>query len=221
MRIALVGLLALSTLKGCDLGSPERVQPQMEDALRPYFPHVKAVALPQQQTLVGLSCLENVGDEMVKMVPSAVAGNPAMQNLKLLRLLPGSQYSTVSIGFEQSLAVYNINTGAMGIAPMDATYASWYRQQCGLTKDSAGGSGHAWIGYFSGTVQCKDGIPRTIYRPDTLGIWSSREFLDRHLDAEIERVSRTWSDAWTRQNCELSNVKLDAVRDVPVPMSAQ
>jgi len=219
MRIALVGLLGLSMFKGCDMGDPQSVQPKMEDALRPYFPKVKAVALPQQQTLVGLSCLENVGDEMIKMVPAAVGSNPAMSQLKLLRMLPGSSYSTVAVGFEQSLAVYNLETGVMGTAPMDANYATWYRQQCGLNQQAGSKNTHAWIGYFSGAIECDNGRKEIVYSLDTLGVWSEREYLDRHLASEIERMRDKWGGAWAKQHCTLSDIKLNSVRDVPVPIS--
>lgn len=145
MRIAMVGLLAVSMFKGCDLGDPKSVQPQMEQALRPYFPRVKAIAIPQRQMLVGLSCLENVGPSLIQMVPQAVAHNPAMDKLRMLRLFPGSSYRIVAVGFEQGIAWYDVDSGAMGTRPADANYAASYRKLCGIGQNASIGSANSQI----------------------------------------------------------------------------
>jgi hypothetical protein len=137
MRIAIAGFMALSMLKGCDMGSPKSVQPKMEEALRPYFPRVKAIALPRQQMLVGLSCLENVGPKLIEMVPQAVASDPAMKDLKTLRRLPGSSYRIVAVGFEQELAWYDVDSGSMGTKPADANYVAAYREACGIGQNTS------------------------------------------------------------------------------------
>jgi hypothetical protein len=139
MRFALAGFLALTMFKGCNVGDPASVQPKMEEALPPYFPRVKAIAMPQRQMLIGLSCLENVGPKLIQMVPQAVARNPAMDDLRLLRLMPGSSYRIVAVGFEQGIAWYNVDTGAMGTKPADANYTDSYRQACGIGQNASNG----------------------------------------------------------------------------------
>jgi hypothetical protein len=231
MKIALVGLLGLSMLKGCDMGDPASVQPQMEEALRPYFPRVKAVALPQQQTLVGLSCLENVGDELVKMVPAAVASNPAMSKLKLLRMFPGSSYSTVSIGFERSLAVYNLDTGLMGTAPMDDAYANWYRQQCGfdgvytsqvsqetpqVQTVSGGHQVYVFVGHFTIKVSNSQGVISTRHTVDSLGIWPDEDTFSRNKGLEVNARKRVLRESLPLTGETFVHLNLESVEKVAI-----
>jgi len=220
MKIALVGLLGLSMLKGCDMGDPASVQPKMEDALRPYFPKVKAVALPQDHALVGLSCIENVGDEMVKMVAPAVASNPAMSQLKLLRFLPGSSYKIVAIGFEQGLAFYDVDTGATGTMPQAANYTTWYRQQCGLdnvasTTPARYGSA-VWIGHFTATLDMPDGKRTTAIVVDSLGVWGDDSF-PAHRDQEIaSRQELMRQNYLASSGITLVDLHLDSVEKIPI-----
>lgn len=225
MRLALTGLLALSMLKGCDLGNPQTVQPQIEDALRPYFPKVKAVVLPQEHAIVGLSCLEDVGDELVKMVPPAVASNPAMSKLKLLRMIPGSSYRVVAIGFEQGLAFYNVDTGATGTTNGDSSYATWYRQQCGLSveKSEVIGSGpnvtYDWVGHFTVTLRGGEGGKRTVPAIASLGVWANESFFEQQKTAEIERRRDIISNFWAAKGVTLELLSLDSVDKVPIHYS--
>jgi len=229
MKIALVGLLGFSMLKGCELGP--MVQSQMEDALRPYFPKVKAVAMPQQNTLVGLSCLENVGDAMIGMVPQAVASNPAMGKLKLLSVVPGSNYTTVSIGFEHSLAVYNIQTGLMGTAQMDDAYASWYRQQCGLdgvsvtqriiqeptpVQTSGGHQASVFVGHFTLKVADSQGVITTRHTVDSLGMWPDEATFTLNKAWEVSARKKVLRDSLLQQGQSLVHLSLDSVEQATV-----
>jgi hypothetical protein len=219
MKIALVGLLGLSMLKGCDLGDPQSVQPQIEEALRPYFPNVKAVVLPQQHAIVGLSCLDNVGDELVKMVPPAVASNPAMSKLKLLRMIPGSSYNLVAIGFPQGLAFYNVDTGATGTTVGDASYATWYRQQCGLGTGSGGAVTYDWIGHFTLTLDFPSGKRNRLPTIASLGVWANEGIFEQHKDSEIEIRREIMRKSWAAQNVTLVDAQLDSVEKISIRYS--
>ena len=163
---------------------------------------------------------------MVNMVPGAVASNPAMGKLKLLRIFPGSSYSTVSIGFERSLAVYNIDTGTMGTAPMDATYAAWYRQQCGLdgvssTSDNTvrtptGHQTYIRVGHFTATISNATGEIRTIPVVDSLGMWDSDAEFEQIEAEELTVRKRVVRRALGAKGVNLVHLKLDSVEKIPI-----
>ena len=78
-------LLALVILwQGCDVRSTtqEQVRQKMESALRPYFPHVKVVLDRDQQRLTAYTCVQNVGEAAVKMVPGVLDKDEGFRQLK-------------------------------------------------------------------------------------------------------------------------------------------
>lgn len=220
MRLALTGLLALSMLKGCDLGNPQSVQPRMEEAIRPYFPKVKAYALPDRNMLVGLSCLENVGDALIQQIGPVLANNPSMGDLRLLRKLPGSSYRYVGIGFEQGIAWYDLDTKSVGTQPTNPDYVVWYRKQCGLVTTgsvNARYGNNVWVGHFTATLQMPDGTKTIARTVDSLGVWGDDSF-PAHRDQEIaSRTELMRKNYWDTSGIMLLDITLDGVEKVPIP----
>lgn len=220
MKIALVGLLGLSMLKGCDMGDPASVEPKMEAAIRPYFPNVKAFAVPDRDMLVGLSCVQNVGPGLIEQIGPVLANNPSMGDLRLLRKLPGSSYRYVGIGFEQGIAWYDLDTRTAGSQPTDETYAAWYRKKCGLdaaTSSTGGYGSNVWIGHFTVTLDMPDGKRTTATTVDTLGVWADEKSFEAHKDMEISSIRELMKqNYWNSSGIMLVDLRFDGVEKMPI-----
>ena len=70
--------------QGCDVrsASQEQVRQKMEAALQPYLPRVQVAFDRDQQRLSAYTCVQNVGEAAVKMLPSALEKDEGFRQLK-------------------------------------------------------------------------------------------------------------------------------------------
>lgn len=152
MRIFLVPFLSASLLllKGCDLNDmagkkPEQIQHAAEQQLTPYFPKAKVIVSEEQRTILGMTCVPNVGkaflDQMVPVLEksegvrqlkeyranySGLEGLSRMLGIKLVT------YRYFSLGFDQYVIRLDADTQQHTILPAEKVdhYAEDYLRQC-------------------------------------------------------------------------------------------
>jgi len=203
------------------MGNPASVQPKMEAAISPYFPKVKAYALPDRDMLVGLSCVQDVGQSLIDQIGPVLANNPSMGDLRLLRKLPGSSYRYVGIGFEQGIAWYDLDTKTAGSQPTNEAYAAWYRKQCGLENSAAVSSNtygsNVWLGHFTVTLDMPDGKRTIATTVDTLGVWGDERSFEAHREMEVANIRELMKqNYWNSSGIMLVDLRLDGVEKIPI-----
>lgn len=144
MRLALVGLLALPLLKGCDpteiqqLTSPEAVAQAYQDGLRPYFPKAKAVAMTERQELWGYTCIQGDGPELVEQMGNFIPSIPDVQKLKTLRdwgpVFGAKTYRYAWLGFESGAVRLDVDTWSVVHVAANPKYDDMYRNACGFAR---------------------------------------------------------------------------------------
>ncbi|HLW53233.1 MAG TPA: hypothetical protein VKW06_10360 [Candidatus Angelobacter sp.] len=217
-------LLAMLASKGCELGP--MVESQMKDGLAPYFPNAIVRTFPQQQAIAALSCLDGAGPSLVDMVGPALANNPKMSELRLIRVIPGFQYRNLGLGFEESLVIYNIESGNVSTIPMGQDYTVFYKRECGRSQDTQENGvvpaiarrkgSFIWLGHFTVIATFPDQTSRTVKTTDTLGLWHDQKTFDQHKDSEVEMRRKAITDEWTAQGATSVIVSLESVDKVSI-----
>lgn len=152
MRIFLVPFLSASLLllKGCDLNDmagkkPEQIQHAAEQQLAPFFPKAKVIVSEQQRTILGMTCVPNVGKAFLEQMVPVLEKSEGVRQLKEYRAnysgLEGLSrmlgmklitYRYFSLGFDQYVIRLDADTQQHTILPADqvAHYAEDYSQRC-------------------------------------------------------------------------------------------
>lgn len=141
MRLIAVAVLTLSLLKGCELDnvkkltSPEAVSSAYEEGLKPYFPNAHASAVPQQEAIVGFSCLHGEGKQFVQMVAANFGNIPQMQELKVFRqygpLLGSKTYRYAFLVFETGSIRLDVDTWEVDVFDSNDAMRQAFAQVCG------------------------------------------------------------------------------------------
>ncbi|HZU32595.1 MAG TPA: hypothetical protein VFB79_15870 [Candidatus Angelobacter sp.] len=143
MRLALVGLLGLSMLKSCNVAevagmSPDAIAQKYQDGLRPYFPHARAQAVPQQETLLGLTCTQGDGPALVDKVKDMLPETEDVKQLKMLRsygpILGAKTYHFAALGFQSGIIRLNVDTWQAERLEPWTGYSQFYDAACGFTR---------------------------------------------------------------------------------------
>jgi hypothetical protein len=152
MRTFLIPFLSASLLllKGCDLNDmagkkPEQIQRAAEQQLAPYFPKAKVIVSEQQRTILGMTCVPNVGKAFLEQMVPVLEKSEGVKQLKEYRAnysgLEGLSrmlgiklvtYRYFSLGFDQYVIRLDADTQQHTILPAEqvAHYAEDYSQHC-------------------------------------------------------------------------------------------
>jgi hypothetical protein len=135
MRAALMLCLLIFTM--FQLGSPEQLKSSFEEKLRPYFQNAKVVLQPEQHGLMGLTCMQGAGPQLVRMAGDAFAQELSQQGLGGIAtrlFLSAKGYRYVALGFDTWVIVFDLQTKGMSYKQTDAvaSYGPFYRRECGL-----------------------------------------------------------------------------------------
>ncbi len=129
-------LLLLLQQRQCNIFSPEGLKGKIEDALRPYFPNARGVIAPQQQTLMGFTCVQGVGSEFVaKVAASIVADRKTIQDLSYIQFAPllgGAHYKYFWLVFDGGFIRYDLDTRQIAAFNSTPQVLQAYRQTCGF-----------------------------------------------------------------------------------------
>ena len=139
MRLFLLPLLSASLLlvKGCDLNDmagkkPEQIQHAAEQQLAPYFPKAKVVVSEEQRTILGMTCVANVGKAFLEQMVPVLERSEGVRQLKEYRAnyagLEGLSrmlgmklvtYRYFSLGFDQYVIRLDADTQQHSILPTE------------------------------------------------------------------------------------------------------
>jgi hypothetical protein len=128
-------LLLLFTTGCPDLGDPSQIADKANESIRPYFPNVRTIVLPEQGTIIALTCSTGTGPELVNQVARVLPGIQGVQQLRTLRnlgaLSHSHTYSTLILGFEESAVVYSVDSGQIkSVFEMPPNYGEQYSHEC-------------------------------------------------------------------------------------------
>lgn len=182
MRLFLVPFLSVSLLllKGCDLNDmtgkkPEQIQHAAEQQLIPYFPKAKVIVSEEQRTILGMTCVANVGKAFLEQMVPVLEKSEGVRQLKEYRAnysgLEGLSrmlgiklvtYRYFSLGFDQYVIRLDADTQQHTIVPAEKIdhYAQDYSQQCAPPPPAAVPS-----------AQKTEANPKHNDPPDSLYIW--------------------------------------------------
>jgi len=152
MRLFLIPFLSASLLllKGCNLNDmagkkPEQIQRAAEQQLVPYFPKAKVIVSEEQRTILGMTCVPNVGKAFLEQMVPVLEKSEGVRQLKEYRAnysgLEGLSrmlgiklvtYRYFSLGFEHYVIRLDADTQQHTILPTEKVdhYAEDYSQQC-------------------------------------------------------------------------------------------
>ena len=121
--------------------TPEQVQEKAQEGLRPYFPDAVVQVVPQQQTIVALTCTKNIGHEMIVQIAQKMPQVPDVQQLKTLRewggLIGARTYRRFVIGFEHEAISLEVDRNLQPYLlrlPDQRAYEQGYNQACGFSE---------------------------------------------------------------------------------------
>lgn len=121
----------------CNLLSPEGLKGQIEDALRPYFPNVRAFVDPQRQGMAGFTCTQGLGSDFVLKVQGYMATDRDIQQklnlIPIAGLFSGSHYKYFLLGFDGGFIRYDFDTRQIDTLAMNSAALQTYRQTCGFS----------------------------------------------------------------------------------------
>ena len=142
-------MAAFVTQQNCNLAqmahaTPEQVQQQAQDGLKPYFPSAVVQVVPQKQTLIALTCTKNIGHEMIAQIAQKMPEVPDVQKLKTLRefgfLIGAHSYRMFVIGFEHEAIALEVDRNLQPVLlklPNQQAYELEYNQACGFAAGAA------------------------------------------------------------------------------------
>jgi hypothetical protein len=133
MRAASILWSVLIIWQGCDVRSStqEQVRQKMEGALQPYFPRVKVALDRDQQRLSAFTCVSNVGEAAVRMVPSILDKDEGFRQLK--RFHSALRFSTFEMVFDRYLLTLDLERNKYDTVPIEQVNGAAERekQACG------------------------------------------------------------------------------------------
>ncbi len=228
MRLAIISVLALSFMKGCDIsGGPEVISGRFQAALRPYFPNARAKAVPDQGVIIGLTCVQGAGPKLVAEAADYVIHNKDVSRLRTLRkwgpLLGSPSYHRVQLGFDRAILALNVDTWKIEYPPLTDTYISSYRRDCGLQDpqaepaEAAEPSPYLWVGHFTAklTNPAKGNSILPLIEP--LGIYRSESEFESHRTAELNARLPLIRSQLAEQKVDATEISLDWVEKLRLP----
>src|SRR5579864_1783398 len=128
MRVMLLCSLLL-IFKQCDLASPDKIKEQANETLRPYFQNVKTLVLPDQHTVLALTCMQGAGPKLLKDIAGNLTHNPGIDQLKMSPLAGGARYDYFALGFDTGLIWLDIKTKKLRTSDPWDGYNELYRHE--------------------------------------------------------------------------------------------
>ncbi|HET6933980.1 MAG TPA: hypothetical protein VFI72_04020 [Candidatus Angelobacter sp.] len=228
MRLAIISMLALSFMKGCDIsGGPEVISGRFQAALRPYFPNARAKAVPDQGVIIGLTCVQGAGPKLVAEAADYVIHNKDVSRLRTLRkwgpLLGSPSYHHVQLGFDRAILALNVDTWKIEYPPLTDTYISSYRRDCGLQDpqaepaEAAEAGPYLWVGHFTAKLGKAVNGKATLPLIQSLGIYSSDGEFESHRTAELNARLPLIRSQLAEQKVDATEISLDWVEKLRLP----
>ncbi|PSH05152.1 MAG: hypothetical protein CXZ00_03065 [Acidobacteria bacterium] len=211
--------LMLVTIGCTDMGNPESVARQADEAIRPYFPNVRTRVFPDEGIIVAFTCSLGTGSQLSRTVAEMLPNIKEFSSLKTLRnwggIFGSHTYGIVALGFEDSMVTYNIDTGEskMGTS-LGQKYIADYKSECGLSESRTGG--YAMLGTWRVEFTLND-VPQTTTWWDTLGEFDKSERFAQNPSPEVtarEGIIRSYMAARNWKDIKLTLV---SVKAVPIP----
>lgn len=139
MRYAAFALFALLLQeRQCSIVSPDGIRGKVEQNLRPYFPNVRGVVAPQQQTIMGFTCAQGVGTDFVaKIAAYIVTDRKTIQDLSYIQFAPllgGAHYKYFWLVFDGGFIRYGLDTHQIEAFNTTPQVLQVYRQTCGFSS---------------------------------------------------------------------------------------
>ena len=131
-RFAIV-LMAILQIPSCDLtGGPAKVQKRTETELRQYFPNGRAIVLPEQETIVAVTCTHGLGKPVIELMVKYLENLQGIQQLHDARHWPlkFSPYHFLTLEFEEYYIRLDTDTKQRWLAPSDSQVRLQYKAVC-------------------------------------------------------------------------------------------
>jgi hypothetical protein len=137
IAIALCSLLLLLPQRQCVLASPDKLKEFTEDKLRGYFPNVKVLLVPTNQTLVALTCTQGIGPDLLPKFQQSIAQEPELKYIPLLQLgvqaAQGAHYRYFLLFFDSGSILFDGDAQQISVVkPNTPEQMQVYRHRCGF-----------------------------------------------------------------------------------------
>ena len=227
-RVAFAAVFVMfSFFKGCDIsGGPQAVRQKFEDALHPYFVNAKAQAIPEKQLIIGLSCIQGAGPELVSKVADFLVSNQQLAQLRTLRtygpILGSPSYKYVALGFDSWVIRLDVDTWRISYHRPWLGYSEQYAATCGLSPtqspepvaqggDAIVGSGRVWIGTFKVHFSKPFNGVLELVGQDSLGMYQKDSDFEARKDAEVSAREELIRAQFAAQNVSVESIELTRI----------
>lgn len=126
-------LIPLLVVLGCDLtGGPDKVQQETETQLRQYFPNSRVMVLPQQETILALTCACGLGRPLIEEIVKTLENKRGIQLLHEARQLPLklSPYRFFVLAFDEYSIRLDTDENQHWIVSSDSETQLEYKTAC-------------------------------------------------------------------------------------------
>ena len=191
MRLLVLPLLSASLLliKGCDLNDmagkrPEQIQQAAEQQLSPYFPKAKVIVTEDQRTILGMTCVSNVGKPFLEQMIPVLEKSEGVKQLREYRTnyagfegisrMLGMKlvtYRYFSLGFDRYVIRLDADTQQHTVIPAEQVpnYSEAYAQKCSAPEPTAANTSPP--ASTSATAQQAAATSNNADGPETLYVW--------------------------------------------------
>ena len=182
------------------LTGPDAIQSKTEDAMRPYFPRVKAQALPQSGIILAVTCT-SLGVSAIQQIPAALAQNQGIHLLSQLHRFGVLPYRFVALGFEDSILRYDLETNQYVVLSGGSlpNYSAGFEQACRAPEVVPANAEYVYIGVWTLTIG--DSTGQTHSWVDSLGVYRDPDEFALQRDNEIAAreafIRKVYSDKGT------------------------
>jgi hypothetical protein len=199
---------------------PEFARSRAEQALKPYFPHARAVV--NGNMLLGITCAD-LGPAAIRELPTTLDKNQKVKQLKqfggLIRI------KTFTLGFPDRILQLDLATKEYQVLPATNIfgYKNTYAATCNSSSydeaivdlSTAATTSLIHIGTFRATVTTAKGNPQVQTVSDTLGIYTAADF-ENAKSAEIATRREIIGQSFARRGLELNDLELIAIKTMSI-----
>ncbi|HEV3041886.1 MAG TPA: hypothetical protein VHA33_29245 [Candidatus Angelobacter sp.] len=221
MRLALLWVMALSLMKGCKAGSPEQVSQEFQAGLRPYFPNSQVLVSPEQQAIIGITCLRGAGKQLIDSIASEISQNADINKLRDLRdfgpLLGNPSYKYVLLAFDTGAIRLNVDTWRTDRLAATPQYTAAFNTSCPQdisVQPTQPNAPYIWVGYWTLKLSKPANGRTEIQWVDSLGIYGSMSDFYDHRDSEVRAREQLIREYAAGSKWELSTIRLDSIKPV-------
>jgi hypothetical protein len=120
----------------CSMVSPDAIEGQVEQALRPYFSNARGRAIPQTQAIFAYTCTQGVTPEFVAKIAAYIGGdrdiNQKLNMVQFAPLLGGAHYRYFLLGFDGGWVRYDLDAHKISVETMRPLALEAYKKACGF-----------------------------------------------------------------------------------------